>query len=208
MNYRLSLFLLTAAFLSYFLSWVVNPPAGLTLHAYDLAEWTSLHPQVRGVEPILMTTALLRIPMLCLAIILALMSSQKNLEWLRIIVLLIAVGLLPPLEFVRQLDNANYRQQFLWSTLTIISIGVSFLPAIRVYWKWIATSLAFISIISGIVGLYQAMGFMQAFMMPANLGIGGVVWVISMGAFTAMVARGIRIKDDQGSTLVRTTLSA
>lgn len=208
MNYRLPLLLLTVAFLSYLLPWVVNPPAGLTLHAYDLAEWTSLHPQVRSVEPILMTTALLRIPMLCLAIIMALMSSQKNAGWLRIVVVIFAVGLLPPLESVRQLDNANYRQQFLWSTLAIISIGVSFVPIIRIYWRQGAIFIALISIVSGIVGLYQAIGLMQAFIMPANLGIGSIIFVMSMGIFTAIFMRGIVIENEQGSTLVRTTLSA
>ncbi|MFN8529394.1 MAG: hypothetical protein U0670_12340 [Anaerolineae bacterium] len=57
---------LSLGLIGYFSAWVVNPGVALTLHAFDLAEWASLHPVVRA-EPMLITTLLLRLPLLCFA---------------------------------------------------------------------------------------------------------------------------------------------
>ena len=41
---RLALLLLIIGLCGYLLPWIVAPSSAMTLNAYDLAEWTSLHP--------------------------------------------------------------------------------------------------------------------------------------------------------------------
>ena len=74
-NY-LPLFLLLIA---YALPWMMTPTiAGLTNGAYDLAEWTSIHPAVRA-DPLLLTPLLLRLPLVGIAW-LAGMGRLRNVE--------------------------------------------------------------------------------------------------------------------------------
>src|SRR5438552_17266089 len=51
---------LLAALVAYYLSWINNQAAALSANAYDLAEWTSLHPAVRGAIIPLLAPFLLR----------------------------------------------------------------------------------------------------------------------------------------------------
>ncbi|MBN8635251.1 MAG: hypothetical protein J0M07_07995 [Anaerolineae bacterium] len=53
----------------YVLPWVINPGVSLTLGGYDLGEWTSLHEAVRGEQPPLLTSFLLRLPLALIAML-------------------------------------------------------------------------------------------------------------------------------------------
>jgi len=53
--------LAAAALIGYILPWTVNNSAALTLNAYDLAEWLSLHPLSRANTPPLMASFWLRL---------------------------------------------------------------------------------------------------------------------------------------------------
>ena len=60
--YTLILYLLvTVGLAGYVLPWIVAPSAALTLNAYDLAEWTSLHPLQRQTSPPLLAPLELRL---------------------------------------------------------------------------------------------------------------------------------------------------
>ena len=126
----------------YAFPWVVNPAASLSPNAYDLAEWTSLHPAVRAETPMLLTSLLLRLPLACLALLIA-FRARRN--WFSVIVvLLIGLALLPPLEFIKTLGDPNYDQQAALAAITLIggAIGLSgILPRAR---RWIAAGIALV----------------------------------------------------------------
>ena len=109
----LLLFLLLIGLLGYLLPWAVAPSAPMTLNAYDLAEWTSLHPAQRHSSPPLLAPLLLRAQLVILSLTFALVVSRR--PW-RLIsaatVAILALAQLPPFEYVYDIANLNYRQQF------------------------------------------------------------------------------------------------
>ncbi len=108
------------ALLSYCLPWIHNPGTSLSLNAYDLAEWATLHPSVRTSTPPLITSLLLRLPLLCLALAIVVNSLQSNGIKLMLICIT-AVALLPPLEFFGSaFEDINYRQQFILAMITLL----------------------------------------------------------------------------------------
>ncbi len=57
---------LAFALIGYHLAWYTHPTAGFTTNAFDLAEWASLHPAVRSSSPPMLTSFLLRLPLIML----------------------------------------------------------------------------------------------------------------------------------------------
>ena len=108
--------------LFYLFPWVVNPGVSLSLGGYDLAEWASLHPAVRDATPALFTSLLLRLPLACLALLIAFTAQRRLLPVL--IVLIAALGLLPPPEFIKATNDPNYRQQVDFSLAHIDRWGI------------------------------------------------------------------------------------
>ncbi len=159
----------------YALPWLINPPASLSPNAYDLAEWTSLHYLVRTETPMLLTPLLLRLPLACVGLLIA--FSQRR-GWLpMVLVLLIVVALLPPLEFIKQTGDPNYRQQAALAVITLIggAVGVSQLwPRAR---HWIAAGIALIGAVASLIGLLQGYQLMRGFDLPTQIGLGGAAAV-------------------------------
>jgi hypothetical protein len=202
------IFLLTIlALVGYLAPWVVHSTSALTLHAYDFAEWTSLHPLMRTESPALFTTALLRIPMVCLCSVLALLAAHKPYRWMRMFVLLIAIGLLPPLEFISQTGNVNYRQQFLWTLVCLGVLGISFMRPIRSS-AYVLTLISIgIGVVSGLLGVARGAELMRSFGMPTQFGIGIPLWLTCMAAFTIFLTQELLLlKSEQGSSSTRPTL--
>lgn len=109
----LILTLLLMALAGYLLPWIVAPSSSMSLNAFDLAEWTSLHPLQHSAAIPLLVPLQLRLHLLILMAIFALIS--KDLLPGAVVaaaILLAAIAQLPPPEFIEQLSNANYRQQF------------------------------------------------------------------------------------------------
>ena len=109
----LVLALLVMALTGYLLPWIVAPSSSMTLNAFDLAEWTSLHPLQHSSPIPLLVPLQLRLQLLILLTIFALVSRDLlPVKLVASVVVLVAVAQLPPPEFIGQLHNANYRQQF------------------------------------------------------------------------------------------------
>jgi hypothetical protein len=168
------------ALIAYLLPWVVNPGVSLTLGAYDLAEWTSL---ARDVD-MMPTVLLLRLPPVFLVLITALTFGYPRFTgtwWLAtLFVLLMTAALLPPIEFLQDTANANYRQQLIVAVLAFIAglIGLSgFLRRLRPVLILITAALA--SVIA-VMGFSQAQQFMWALRLPATTGVGIVLFVVVM----------------------------
>lgn len=156
----------------YLLPWVVNPAASLTPNGYELAEWTSLHPTVRGGDPPLVPSLLLRLPLVCIPLVVA-FSTRPRSPLATLLVLVVSAGLLPP-ELLQAAGNPNSSQQggLALITLTVGMIGVSgLLPSIR---HWVATGAALVGAIACAIGLAQGVDLMRSFALPAQIGLGGV----------------------------------
>ncbi|MBK8025987.1 MAG: hypothetical protein IPK19_32530 [Chloroflexi bacterium] len=156
------------------------------MNVMDLAEWMTLHPAVRAESPTLFSALSLRSVLLWVSFAWALLSYPR---WVRIAgVVLLAVALLPPIEFVFNPGDGNYQQLLLLAALTLVAgISALLLPQ---RWRsspliqWLIGGAFFLS--TG-YGLARGLGLMQSFMSDASLGVGallvglGVVALLGFG---------------------------
>jgi hypothetical protein len=115
------------ALLAYYLPFVWHKAAALTANGYDLAEWISIHPAVRGGNPPLLIPFLLRAALAGIAVLMGIQALQQTRwRWLyALVALALAVTLLPPLEyFVKAGDDPNYGQQFMIANGTLVVLVV------------------------------------------------------------------------------------
>jgi hypothetical protein len=166
-------FILLAA-AAYTLPWIVNRGASLNLGAYDLAEWASLHPSVRGSNPTLLDTFLLRFPLACLALITAFASYKRVHKWPHILfVVVIAAALLPPVEFFADgSGDWNYRQQFALALLALMGGVIGLSGITRQLSPWLEGLFALAAMLTGWIGLLQVYRLMQEFDLPVQIGWG------------------------------------
>ncbi len=174
--------LILCALLGYCLPWLANPGISLSLNAYDLAEWTSLHPLVRDASIPFMTTLLLRLPLVCLGLLIALGTFHTRPVMRLTLMLIIAIALLPPLEYFTQAtSDPNYRQQFVLALITGL-IGIILLSSELLHIKraiFIVSGL--IGCLASFIGLIQADGLMQGFGLATQIGFGGFVSIFAFG---------------------------
>ncbi len=181
---------ITLAICLYSLPWVINPGASLMLNAYDLAEWSSLHPAVRFASPPLLVTFALRSPLLWISILIA--FAPQTSRWLRFLALLaVTAVLLPPPEFFSSsLDDPNYRQMLLLSGAALIAgiVGITYRGQ---RWRTVAQLLAIGGIIiASLIGLVAAVALMREFILPAQIGPGGTGLIL----LSIMYGAGLIIK--------------
>lgn len=175
--------LLVAALIAYSIPWVHNSGTILQPNAFDLAEWASLHPTVQNGSPAFIETLLLRLQLVIIAAIIAYHRNDKrwsNLWILRtLMILLIAIAMLPPLEyFTAERSNPNYGQQFALfiAILVIGTLGLS--NRFADYHKHLITGLIFAGLTTSIIGIYQTTTLMQAYLPNVQLGFGGLCLII------------------------------
>jgi len=170
----------------YAFPWVVNPAASLSPNAYDLAEWTSLHPVVRAETPMLLTSLLLRLPLACLALLIAFRARRS---WFSVIVvLLIGAALMPPLEIIKAMGDPNYDQQAALAVITLIggAIGLSgILPRAR---RWVAAGIGLVGAVASVIGLLQGYSLMRDFQLPTQIGLGGVALALTFVMVSGFLA--------------------
>lgn len=185
---------------AYCIPWVINPNIGLSLGGYDLAEWTSIHPTVRGSTPALLTTLLLRLPLVCLAIATTLVTFPQRPVLRLTLALLVAASLLPPIEFFTQSSgDPNYQQQFV---LALLAGGISSLlvaPGANRLQKPLIIAVALIAIVSSFLGITQAYRLMEGFALPVQIGMGGILSITLLGAIVILTFNDWR-KIKQGSS--------
>lgn len=162
----------------YSLPWLTSPGTGLTFGAYDLAEWTSLHPNVQSEQPTLLTTVLLRSPLVWSAWLIALAPFMSRLLRASAIIL-IAGALLPPIEFFTTYQsNTNYQQLLLVAVITVIAtIPTMQVRNARPIWFFVVSVL---SCASAVIGYANAYNLISAFQLPVNMGMGFIITVVGM----------------------------
>jgi hypothetical protein len=190
-NAPILLLLIVLGVLGYLLPWVITPSNSLSIGAYDLAEWTSLHPIVRQTLPFLWTTLLLRLPLAILGVLLAsyVGSAFSRLVGFGIIVLT-AIALLPPIEFFTTYrDDSNYQQQFVLTVLVLI-IGSLLVGWQNKYLQRILpVLLSLLGCLSALVGLVQGYGLLRGFDLPTSIGYGGLITAVSLGAICLITTK-------------------
>jgi hypothetical protein len=160
---------------AYSLPWLMNPGSGLSLGAYDLAEWTSLHPAVRSGNPALLTTLLLRLPLACLGLIISIGFLRRKLIFAVVVIVLTGSALLPPLEFFTQYrDDPNYQQQFFLALFTIATGVLSMAIRPDHLTKSLVILLAIVGAGSSLAGLLQGYALLEQFKLPTQFGLGGI----------------------------------
>ena len=183
-----TLILVTLALVAYALPWVITDGlTALSQGAYDIAEWTSIHPVVRASNPTMLTSFLLRLPLTFLAIVVGFSAPTPILKsgwwWLAAIaVLVITASSLPPLEFFTgssERNDPNYQQQF-YHTVVGFAGGIfglsGLVKPVRPYVRLVA---AIGAAVSGIIGITRATDVMQDLMLPAQIGPGVTLFIIT-----------------------------
>lgn len=179
------LLLVALSLVAYTLPWLVNPGVGLTMGAYDLAEWSTLHPVVRGETPALLTSLFLRLPLVCMVVILSLSTLPRDSRtwWIGLILVVgIALFSMPPLEFfVNARGDINYQQQFVLGTSAFLLALAGYSGRIVRFRQYIIIAAVGVGVLSALLGLQRAYRLMYGFSMPLQVGFGAI------GMITAFV---------------------
>jgi len=183
-----------AGVVCYLLPWTDHSTAGFTMNGFDLAEWSSLHPAVRSSSPAMLTSFLLRAPLVALAAVLALGAQALPHARLRWLVWCGAAGLvlrmIPPAEFFTgETGDPNYRQLLLLSVvgfgLVAAAIPLRALPdGVRRGWVavlWVAGTAA------GAAGLSRAWTLLDNFEIDVTVGA-GIIGFVGVSALAAALA--------------------
>lgn len=179
------LFIITCLLAGYLLPWIIAPTAPLTVNAYDLAEWTSLHPLQPHTTPVLIVSLYLRLQLLLIGLLVALNMRKR---WVSIVgILIIAIAQFPPLEFIlSETSNINYQQQFFLSvSMLVIGIGLSYFGTTR--WLTICNlSIALVGMITSTIGVIQSSELLTMSLQEHSIGSGFFVLVVSYGSLALL----------------------
>lgn len=165
--------------IAYVSPWVLAEGASLSLNAYDLAEWSSLHPAARSAQPALLPSLLLRLPLVCTTIALACVAAGSPRTWrtLGLLGALVAViALLPPLEFLRVgTGDANYQQLLALAGLSLIGAATVYFGAGFLVTHHIILALTMLCLGSGLWGWYQGFRLIEGFGIAVYPGPGPIL---------------------------------
>lgn len=179
--------LLILGLAGYLLPWIVAPTAPLTLNAYDLAEWTTLHPNQRGTP--LAVPLLLRLQLPIIAMLTALFACGRRIKPLAaLMIALLALAQFPPLEFVTiARHDSNYQQQFLLAAISLVAgLGLLACKPSRLL-VLAAFGLAIIGLAASLVGQHQARLLYEMSLQESAPGVGAGVLALAYIGMTAAV---------------------
>lgn len=187
-RHTLTVYLLLALGLAgYLLPWIVAPTAPLTLNAYDLAEWTTLHPNQRGTP--LAVPLLLRLQLPIITMLTALFARSPRIKPLAaLMIALLALAQLPPLEFLTiSRHDSNYQQQFLLAAISLAAgLGLLACQPSRLL-VLAALGLAITGLVSSLAGQHQAQRLYQLSWQEGLPGVGsGVLVLVYIGMIAAV----------------------
>lgn len=180
------------ALVCFHLPWYSHASAAFTMNAFDLAEWASIHPAVRSSSPPMLTSFLLRLPLVMLAAALALainLLPDARWRWLgRAVAALLLVRLIPPSDFFGDArDDPNYRQMLLLFTLGV-ALLVTSLAARRLHDHFqaaLGAGLLVVGVLAGWWGLSRAGTLLDNF--AVNVDVGPGVWGMTLATAATVV---------------------
>ena len=186
-NHLLDWSLLALLLAGLLLPWLVAPNAAMTLNVWDLAEWASLYPPQAGTSPPLLASLLLRLHVALLCVFAALLADAGKSRWLALLaVILLVVAQLPPVEFVLDTGNLNYRQQFGLAAASLI-MGLACLRWTTGRWRrGLRAALAVCGIVFAWQGAAQGLDVYGQLASGGDIGLGA--WIAGI-AYALMAAR-------------------
>lgn len=193
--FLIKLLLLMCILLALSLPWLVHYTAGMTLNAYDLAEWTTLTPAQRQTNPPLQAALLIRAQIPLFMTLCALVFQRHR---LMIGVLILGIlAQLPPLEFFTQLNDINYQQQYLLAIASGISVGVGIYAAkYSVLKNAMIAIVCILGIASTVAGTQLALVILEQFQMDVVVGLGQwitiLVYLVGLGLSVRSLIRLMR----------------
>ena len=194
---RLPLILSLIGLVGYALPWVVATSAPMTLNAFDLAEWASLHPAQRHASPPLLAPLLLRTQLLILTVTFgAAASSRPWTSIIAVLVLILAAAQLPPFEYVYDIANLNYRQQFILALLSLLAGLTATRLSNRRIMRSLLVLLPVIGVVTAYAGLSQALDVYRQLQPVASIGLGPFVLVGCYLGILAAALFGSAVFDD------------
>ena len=168
------------------LPWILAPSGAMTLNAYDLAEWTSLHPAQQGTSPPLMTPLMLRLQPLILSVLLGAIAAAGRMKAAALLMILaLAIAQLPPFEFLYDINNLNYRQQFFLAGASLLASSMLLAFKARPVSTLVCFALPPIGIATAIYGHSLASQLYHHFELDAAPGAG--LWILSL-SYAGMIA--------------------
>ena len=170
------------------------------MNAYDLAEWSTLHPASQIGLIGTWTSLLLRIPLACLAIMTYLIIACRTKQTTSIIILLVlSAGLLPPVEFfVSRVYDLNYLQQFMIAGSTLfISLFCFQQPVLRNV-NHLLVLMAVIALMTNLLGQLITYSLISTIRIQSQLGLGAVLFPLILVLFIYGVSR-VEVAKKQGS---------
>ena len=182
--------LLLALLAGLLLPWLLAPNAGMTLNAYDLAEWASLHPAQRVSNPPLLVPLLLRGQLVILCALAGLVArSLREKRAAALVIVVLAVAQLPPIEFVKDIGNLNYRQQA-GLALASLLLGMTALRWLAIRWQPLVSAVC--SLLGALTTLVGATLALEAYASLASGGGAGLgVWLVA-ASYICLFALAIR----------------
>ncbi len=179
--------LLLGLMIGYLLPWItVSNTASLTINAYDLAEWASLHPEVRA-QPLLFTSLLLRLPLVLLALLLSL-SARSALVAMPLLGI-VAAALLPPFAFIANTGDPNYGQQFALALAALIGGLAVWFSFVRRWRGVVLLAIIAAGVLTTLSGFSLAHTLMRGF--EVTVQSGGGVW-FSLGIYALLALDVLR----------------
>ena len=172
------------------LPWLLAPNAPMTLNAYDLAEWASLHPAQRATNPPLLAPLLLRAQLLILCVLVGLVARGKlEKRAAALVIFTLAVAQLPPIEFVNDIGNLNYRQQF-GLALSSLLLGMAALCWMDARWRRLfVAGLSLLGALTTLAGASLALDVFASLASGGSAGLG--IWIVQ-ASYCCLFVTGLR----------------
>lgn len=173
--------------IAYVTAWVAHDITGMTLNAYDWAEWTTLTPAERQSTPALMAGFWLRLHMVLLVLIFV--GGASSLGWRKLGISIVVVGSLlqmPPPEFVANFQDINYQQQAMFALVSLV-MGAGFV-VVQPSSKWLGIIIGSVGLVACVAGLEAGLRVIAPFELDVSIGWGfgmmlvgyGLLWVVSV----------------------------
>lgn len=185
----LLLILLLLGLLGYVLPWIVSSSAAMTLNAFDLAEWTSLHPAQGHTSPPLLAPLLARAQLVILTVTFAVIASRGPWRSVSAVaVFFLALAQLPPFEYVYDIANLNYRQQFVLALASLIAGLLVTRTGQRRIVRILLFALPAVGIVTVYAGVSQAFEVYRPLQPVASAGLGP--WIL-IASYIGIIAIGL-----------------
>lgn len=170
--------------IAYHMPWHVHDAAAFSNNAFDLAEAASLHPTVRLESPALLTPMLLRLPLIALAIIIALTAnrlSDERWRWIwQGIAVLVVLRLNPPVGFYPFGGGSDNDQQLgvlMFGGLFLVGIGIVTSRWQQILYHPLVIIIAIATMIIAINGYNRATDVMESLVLELSIGAGIVLFI-------------------------------